>query len=233
MKHYFFTLFCISISILCHAQNTQSDMSVKDMMEYYYKIAPEQERSKLDSLFNDLVNQCKSIQVKSICGVDFGTSKDDAEVILKNKFGTPLDYSKETVIPFENIKYAGIDFDNVYFLFQSDGNNSFFNSCVFLKQAKNKKQVKEIIETYKTALSRKYTLKEDIATNGFNIYEGGISPLWDGKWQSIIDSASNHEIPIAFHTDVIEYDSDIVNHTGKKYGVRLIYGPFEFVNESF
>ena len=69
-------------------------------------------------------------QVLSIANVDFGTSYKEAERKLKRKFGEPSFLSLKNELLFKNVKYGGLDFNSVFFMFQSDGNNSFLNSCI-------------------------------------------------------------------------------------------------------
>lgn len=199
----------------------------------YYKIASPQEKQSIDSLFIDMEARSKAIQIKSICGVDFGMSRENALSILRNKYGSPMYSPNEMVLSFENIKYAGLDFETVHFLFQSDGRRSYLYSCIFVKGAKNKSEAEEITELYRSVLSRKYELSESVTDNGFKTYGGGISPMWDGKWYTLLESLDEGKYLTALHTDVIEYESSLVRDFGNKYGVRIIYGPYEFVEEEF
>jgi len=74
----------------------------------------------------------------------------------------------------------------------------------------------------------------DILSKKYKIYSGGtqqgggISPLWDGTFANLRD-----EHYIGFHTDIIEYSAELANSIGVRYGTRLIYGPFNYVNEEF
>lgn len=96
-----------------------------------------------------------------------------------------------------------------------------------LKKQKNKKDIQPILDLYKELLSKKYTLSEVIGEFGFLDYGGGVSPLWSGSPFELLDHLT------AFHTDVIEYDSSLAATFGNKYGVRIIYGPYNYVNEEF
>ena len=84
------------------------------------------------------------------------------------------------------------------------------------------------MEDLKIDLEKRYSVSSVEGENGFMMYGGGVSPLWDGKIASFKD-----EYYTAWHTDVIEYDANVSDFYGKKYGVRLIYGPYSYINEGF
>ena len=135
---------------------------------------------------------------------------------------------------YNNVKYGGMDFDSVYFLFQSDGYTSFFNTCIFIKDAKNKSRANEIMESYKRLLSKKYEpLSEDTDNLGFKNFSGGISPFWNGNWYDFFSMLSDGIYLTAVHTDVIKYSENLVRDFGNKYGVRIVYGPYQYVKEEF
>lgn len=168
-------------------------------------------------------------QVLSIANVDFGTSYKEAERKLKRKFGEPSFLSLKNELLFKNVKYGGLDFNSVFFIFQSDGNNSFLNGCVFLKDAKDYAQALEIEQEYADILSSKYTkVFSEVDEKGNPFHFCGFSPLWDGTIQGGIEAG------VAIHTNIMKYDEDLVkeiNHS--PYAVRLIYGPFNYVKEEF
>ena len=230
MKFFFSLFLFLWVPLFMCAQD--SGVTTKDVLRYY-KIASPEEKQSIDSLFIDMEARSKAIQIKSICGVDFGMSRESALSTLRNKYGSPMYNPNEMVVSFENVKYGGLDFESVHFLFQSDGIRSYLYSCIFVKGAKNKSEAEEITELYRSVLSRKYELSESITDIGFKTYGGGISPLWDGKWHTLLDSLDEGKYLTAVHTDVIEYDSSLVRDFGNKYGVRIIYGPYEFVEEEF
>lgn len=212
-------------SIVVRAQEATPSF---EQLKEYYQYASVDERVKMDSIFQTLENNLKRQQVKNIGGISFGISREEAMELLKNKYGEPVYNPGSTVISFRNIKYAGYDFDSVHFLFQSDGTNSFFNSCIFIKEAKTQKKAVEEQENLYKVLCDKYELSKAETENGLNTYGGGISPLWDGHWYSLID-----EYYTALHTDIIQYESDLVEIYGNKYAARLIYGPYNYIKEEF
>ena len=139
----FFSL-CLCSKAIAQEQN----LTTEDIIRYYPLASPE-EKVAIDSLFSDLIVKQKAAQVTYICGVPFGSSRLEAARILRNKFGEPYYLSDNTHIVYNNVKYGGMDFDSVHFLFQSDGYNSYFNTCIFIKGAKNKLKANEIMESYK------------------------------------------------------------------------------------
>lgn len=84
------------------------------------------------------------------------------------------------------------------------------------------------MEDLKIDLEKRYCVSSAKGENGFMTYGGGVSPIWDGKMASFKD-----EYYTAWHTDVIEYDANLSDIYGIKYGVRLIYGPYSYINEGF
>lgn len=212
------------------AQN--ENITTEDIIRYYPLASPE-EKVVIDSLFSDFVSSQKANQIKSICNVPFGVTRSEAGRILRNKFGEPNYLSSDTHIVYNNVKYGGIDFDSIHFLFQSDGYNSFLNTVIFINGAKNKSKANEIMELYRNLLSKKYELSEDTDALGFKNYGGGVSPLWNGNWYDFMTNLSSGIYLTAVHTDVIEYEDNLVRDFGDKYGVRIIYGPFQYVTEDF
>lgn len=236
MKKFLFLFFIVYIAQFSYAQNEDlNDLQFNEICSIY-DTAPSELKSRIDSIFTDYVNEHKAIQVKSICNVPFGSSMDEASYLLHNKFGAEMNIKlNDLTISYEDIKYAGIDFKNVYFMFQSDGIRNYFNCCIFVKPAKTKEEAAKIMELYKSVLSNKYDLVETEDAMGFKSYGGGISPLWNGHWYPLVKdiNSTNPKYLVAIKTDVIEYDSTVVESFGNKYGVRMIYGPYEYVTEEF
>lgn len=168
-------------------------------------------------------------QVLSIANVDFGTSRKEAERKLKKKFGNPSFLSSNNKLYFNNVKYGGLDFDSVIFIFQSDENNSFLNCCIFIRDAKDYAQALEIEQEYADILSSKYTkVYSEVDEKGNPFHYCGFSPLWDGTLQG------SFEAGVAIHTNIMKYDEDLVKEIKHSpYAVRLIYGPFNYVKEEF
>lgn len=208
------------------------DIKLEDIINYYSNASSE-EKAAIDSAFFDTVEKWKTQQVNSICGIPFGSSRLDAAEVLRNKYGEPYSLSSDNHIIYKNLKYAGINFDSIHFLFQSDGLNSYLNACFFIKDTKSKQKAIEILDLYKEVLGEKYQLLENTDESGFKIFGGGISPLWDGSWFDFVTNMVNGKSYMAIHVDVLEYEDEFVREFGNKYGVRIIYGPFEYVKEEF
>lgn len=224
----FFLMVMLAVSYCAYSQEIKDEKDLKSFMD---SLTPEQKDSI--EVFKTLVQESmeeslKSQQVHSIGGIPFGISRDDALSRLKNKYGEPEYNPKSTVLTFKHIKYAGRDFSSVHFLFESDGIKSYLNACIFVKDAKTKSEANKLIEALKNDLEKKYNVSSAEGENGFMTYGGGISPVWDGKISTFKD-----EYFTAWHTDVIEYESNLSDVFGIKYGVRLIYGPYRYINEEF
>lgn len=171
----------------------------------------------------------KKEQITTIGGIPFGISREKALPVLRNKYGTEDYLSDNKDIVFKNIKYAGVDFNSVYFLFQSDGINSYFNACIFILNAKTEKEAIDKQEEMKELLSKKYDLSSFKDDNGFDLYVGGVSPLWNGSWKSFLEGGYEG----AVHIDIINYSKEVAKNAGFEYSVRIIYGPFDYVKEEF
>lgn len=149
----------------------------------------------------------------SICGVTFGQSYSTAETLLENKFGKPNYLSDKNTIIYDSKNYGGVFFSTIYFDFQySSMGYSYFNKCIFIidcvsaQEAKNKRdELKEIFE-------RKYG-KTDVAydEDGFAYFKGGTSPVDPLKY--------------GFYIDIIKKQHS--------YAARVVYGPYNYVNEEF
>lgn len=153
--------------------------------------------------------------IKEICGIPFGSSYEKVKEVLYNKYGTPSIFSDKTKISYENKSYAGISFDNIIFLFQSDGYKSYLNGCVFILEATSLAKAKEKRELLYEKLRWKYNMKEDVDDDGIKYYYGGYSPIpYDG---------------FGFAIDIIKYN----NRSSIPYAARLMYGRYNYVKEEF
>ena len=153
--------------------------------------------------------------IKEICGIPFGSSYEEAEKFLENKFGEKSYLSDKTKIYYSNENYAGILFDNIIYLFQSDGYKSYMNGCVFILDATTLRQAKEKQEMLYKTLRYKYDMKESEDDNGNKFYYGGHSPVpFDG---------------FGFTIEIIKYE----NRPHIPYAARLMYGRYNYVKEEF
>ena len=208
--------------------NAQSQNPSFEQLKEAYENSSYDERLKLDSIYRPMELMLKKHQVTNIGGISFGISRDVALELLKNKYGEPLYNPESTTISFNNVKYAGVDFTSVHFLFQSDGINSYLNSCIFVIGAKTRKDAIEKQKYLNQVLCNKYEMYKTETENEFDVFIGGISPLWDGHWHNLIN-----EYLGAIAIDVIQYEQYLADICGDKYGIRIVYGPYNYVKEEF
>lgn len=176
-----------------------------------------------------LLEKFQNDQVTSIANVKFGESREKAERILRRRFGNPSIYSTSDVLRFTDIKYAGIRFNSVYFMFQSDGEDTFFNGCAFIYEVDDFQSALVKEQEFADMLSKKYlAVIKDIDEEGNPCHLCGVSPLWDGTVQGVLSAGC------AVHTSIIKYSEEIVK-TGhsKPYCVRLMYGTYDYVKDEF
>ena len=79
--------------------------------------------TQLEAILKVQEEKLRKEQVKGICGVPFGSSKEKALLILKNKYGEPFG-SLGLKFVFESISYADQNFNTAIFSFQSDRSNT-------------------------------------------------------------------------------------------------------------
>ena len=172
-----------------------------------------------DSLVNGMMEKRRVEQtVKEICGVPFGSSYEKTKEMLENKYGYP-DYNPDkTTIIYNHKIYAGITFDSIHFLFQSDGIHSYLNGCIFILDAKSLNEAKKKQEMLHEKLSNKYFMIDDTDSNGNKCYFGGYPPTPDDG--------------VAFCIDILKYDSKMAR-LYNPYAARLAYGRYNYVKEDF
>lgn len=148
----------------------------------------------------------------SICGVDFGASYSTAERVLENKFGDKEYFlSDKTKIVFKDKMYAGRMWSSLIFMFQSDGYSQYFNRCVLVKDCSTASDAKATRDAIKDQMADKYFIMDFTDEKSkFKYYLGGQDP-------------TTGQIP-GFSIDIITYDSG-------GYGVRVDYGPYNYVKE--
>lgn len=223
MRKYILFIVCVLSCLKVFSQD-----ELKGLQERY-KNASIEEKIRLDSIAKPLEDSWKARQIKNVCGIAFGTPYDKAETVCRNKFGLPDTGTDRTKICFKNIKYAGIDFSSLYFLFQSDGVNSYLNACIFVKDVKSLSEAIEIQKNFAETILKKYEMVTVTGSDGYPTYGGGFSPLWDGHWYNL----SFDEYGTGIHTDIIKYESELAKSLGHYYGVRIVYGPYDYVKEEF
>lgn len=194
--------------------NGEVELSVhKEGFKMFYTDYTENDvRKQISEEFN---REWERQTVKEICGIPFGSSYEKAEEVLENKYGKKSFLSDKTKIYYRNESYAGIMFDIIIFLFQSDGYKSFMNGCVFILEANSLRQAKEKQEMLYKTLRYKYEMKEGVDDNGNKFYYGGHSPVsFDG---------------FGFTIEIIKYE----NRPSIPYAARLMYGRYNYVKEEF
>lgn len=173
--------------------------------------------------WNSFQERMNRITVSEICNVPFGCSYEKAESILRNKYGDSSSESDRTKIIYRNKVYAGISFDMIYFLFQSDGVNSYMNGCIFIIETKSLKEARDKQEELRRVVSYKYELSEYKDDNGEKYYVGGIPPKDSYDW-----------LRPAFTIDILKYDvKEIFKGYVNGYATRLFYGRYNYIKEEF
>ena len=136
------------IPLFANAQK-DNNLAFKDSLNIYKDTS-----SEYHSSFEE---KYKNQQVTNIGGIPFGISREEALPILRNKYGEEMyNPKKKNILSFNNIKYAGVDFNTVHFLFQSDGINSYFNTCIFVLNADTEKEAIDKQKKMSDILSKKY-----------------------------------------------------------------------------
>lgn len=189
-----------------------------------YSQTTESIKASFDSLvaayekLNGVLNEIQEKQtVREICGIKFGTSYQEAKKKLDNKYGEPEYYPDNSVLSYKNKFYAGIKFDAIHFLFQSDGTRSYMNGCVFVLNASTLKQAEKYREMLYEKLSEKYNMVSNVDENGNKYYYGGYGPTPNS---------------IGFSIDILKYEKDLAV-LYNPYATRLAYGRYNYVLEEF
>jgi|GEM_PF-996905 len=200
----------------------QPEATVMDSVRNAHIKGLSEQMEKLNAQFSELKEkmqlQKERETVKEICGIPFGSSYEKTKEMLENKYGYP-DYNPDkTVITYRNKTYGGVTFDNIHFLFQSDGIHSYFNGCVFILSAKSLGEAKSKQEMLRNKLSEKYLLIDKTDENGNLYYLGGYSPIPNEG--------------AGFSIDILKHDSERVKPFDP-YSVRLFYGRYNYVKEEF
>lgn len=184
----------------------------KDRFKFYYTDFTEREIRK--TIFEEYKKEKERQTIREICGISFGSSYEKTKEILENKYGDSSFLSDKTRILYTNINYAGISFDRIVFLFQSDGYNSYFNGCVFVIETSSLNQAKEKRDMLYRKMCLKYDIKSGVDDDGNEYYWGGHSPIpLDG---------------FGFSIDILKYKNE-----RNAYAARLMYGRYNYVKEEF
>lgn len=162
--------------------------------------------------------------VKSICGVAFGSSYEETKDKLRNKCGRPV-YSTQNELLYNNISYGGEYFDDLLIKFQHNNVRSYLCQAIFVKNARDWENAKEIKKSLCNRLSRHYS-------SIYNIDEelsvGGLPPAEFLKVPQIENPSTTSEMGFGFEIKILKQDK-----YDYPYFVRIMYGPYEYVKEDF
>lgn len=171
-----------------------------------------------EALVKQLVDASKERQtVKEICGIPFGTSIEEARTMLEKKYGYSEYNADNMVITYKNKYYAGVLFDTIHFLFESDGVHSYMNGCTFILNAETLRDAEKKRDMLHEKLEEKYTMVSDKDDNGNTFYIGGYAPIGEG---------------VAFIIDIVKYERRLAR-IYNPYAARLMYGRYQYVKEEF
>ena len=161
-------------------------------------------------------------QVQEICNIPFGSSYEETKRILKDKYGDYeyLQSTKDHLI-FKNKKYAGVDFNTMHFLFQSDGENSYFNCAIFCIDCKSKNEAIKVKKWMHNRLSAKYSVFVNMDADGEYLSMGGLPPV-----------ISEGNLGFGVYIDIKDYGEN-GRYLGCPFGIRVVYGPYDYVKENF
>lgn len=147
-------------------------------------------------------------QKTSVCGVDFGSTYEQAESILEKQFGQKYyKYSNDLKMCFRDKSYGGVNWSSISFLFQNNGERTFMNRCTFVSTCKTLAEA----EKMRDSIKQKFGAKDDFPkqfNHQYLAYIGGVSPV-DGKR--------------------FGYTIDIIKYQDETFGVRLDYGPYDYI----
>lgn len=176
-----------------------------------------------DTIWDDAAYRKMAIEknrVYEFCNIPFGTSYEEVEEILKKKFGQPdREHTDRQGIYYSNVFYAGKLFDTIYFMFQSDGENSYMNGGKFILKAKGKRAALRTLEEFNDLMKERYPTVET-KIGKYKGYIGGQDPLLD-------------ESKFGFYIDIIRNPNMPYGELSYEYFVRLCYGPFNYIEEGF
>ena len=160
--------------------------------------------------------------VTGICNIPFGSSYEQSRKILAEKYG---DYdslaSSKDCLTYRDKFYAGIHFTDLHFMFQSDGESSYFYKAVLGKDAKTREEAIDIKKSIDEKLGRQYQIYKVLDEGNTCFSIGGMCPV---KGEGVLGG-------YAIGVDILELGQPTRN--GCMYNVRISYGPFEYVDETF
>lgn len=204
-----------------------------------YKNSLDSIRQQLDNKYHFFELESQKIQVQNLGNLNFGMTKEEAFPLLRNKYGEPLDSEDPNIVIYKDKTYAGEDFNLVGFQFQSDGINSYLNKCMFAKLINDKNSGEKELKRLLKILDKRYKMfsikdtykinpKYEKDLNILDAYTGGISPLWNGHWASL-----RNELMCAVFLTIEKIEEDNIYYPEFKYIIKIEYGSYDYVKESF
>lgn len=142
-----------------------------------------------------------------VVGIPFGSSYRETYEVLNKKWGKPYGMNFEEIV-YMNKLYAGDDWNIVIFRFQGNGGETnIFNCCLFGKQFQSLSDAEVFRDHLVKKLSKSYKVFTKTDEKGIKYYIGGQSPVdpYISAW--VLDIHENK--------------------------VRLIYGPYNYLNERY
>lgn len=142
-----------------------------------------------------------------VCGVPFGSSYQETYKVLTEKWGKPTGSDFEEIV-YMNKLYAGDYWDIIIFRFQGGGGKkTAFNCCLFGKEFKTLSEAEKFRDYLAKELAKKYKIFSKTDEYGLKYYLGGQNPVNPNE--------------AAWGLDI----------SGTR--VRLIYGPYNYLDESY
>ena len=161
-------------------------------------------------------------RVTELCNIPFGSSYKTSKKILAEKYGD-CDYltSTKDCLAYRDKFYSGILFTDLFFMFQSDGEATYFNKAVLSKDTKTKEEAVQLKKYLDEKLSKKYQLYKILDEGNTCLSMGGICPTpSEGVFGGY-----------AISVDVLNFD--VPTREGCMHAVRIMYGPYDYVEENF
>ena len=163
------------------------------------------------------------------CGVEFGSSYDDARKILDRKFGDAREISNGRILSYSDVRYAGYTWDRIEFEFQFDGNASYCIACQMQRTCSDLKTAEKLRDALQAKMADKYEMNEFTDSDGIVYYKGGQSPTDRRDYGFKLHIVKNFNGHLDILADVL---NDLLGEPViDAYAVILTYGPYSYVNE--
>ena len=121
------TMVLVAMSVMAFAQDNEQ-IDFQEVVRKYTMATPEV-KLLMDSLNSKIQNDYRAMQVKSVCGVSFGSSRESALSLLKNKYGNPSNLSTDNMSEFKNIFFRDSNCISPQFIFIPPFIGQVIKSC--------------------------------------------------------------------------------------------------------